>query len=179
MTTATYWACPGCGTTYSTADPDQITGHVGDCNYVDGSGQAYDVTIKWSVTHWYVATVKSSELAAATSSRPFTCLTGHVLDLDDDDPDAELPTYLDGLPAAPARRPETDGWEISHIYDARRDQPRQGPPEAATLIQAGIEVALADGQLAAIRAALAAFRPSDPQLAGDRDSAARLLEGHS
>lgn len=43
----------------------------------------------------------------------------------------------------------------------------------------GHEVTLTDGQLAVIRAALAAFRPSDPQLAGDRDIAAGLLEAYT
>ena len=118
----TTWTCPGCSTSYSQNDPDLITGHVRECNYVDGSGREYDVTVKWSVTHWYVATVRSSELAAATGARPFTDLTGHVLDEDDDDPDAELPTYLDDLAAH--AEPESDGWEISDIYDAQRDQPR-------------------------------------------------------
>ena len=92
-------------------------------HYVDGSGQEYDVTIKWSVTHWYIATVNSSGLAAATGARPFTELTGRPLDPDDGDPDAELPTYLDELAADSA--PEPDGWEISALYDARLDQPRR------------------------------------------------------
>lgn len=116
------WRCPGCGTPYSEGDPDLIVRHVSECNYVDGSGQEYDVTLKWSVVHWYIGTVKSSALAAAAGSRPFTDLAGAVLDPDDDDPDAGLPTYLDDLAADLI--PETDGWEISHIYDARRDQPR-------------------------------------------------------
>jgi hypothetical protein len=116
------WTCPGgCGTSHSQNDPDLIVSHVGQCDYVDGAGQAYPVTVKWSVTHWYVATVNSSDLAATTGARPFTQLTGRVLDLDDDDPDAELPAYLDELAAA--REPETDGWEISRIYAARLDQP--------------------------------------------------------
>jgi hypothetical protein len=59
------WTCPGCGASYSEDDPDLIAGHVGTCDYVDGSGQEYDVTIKWSVTRWHMATVKSSDLAAA------------------------------------------------------------------------------------------------------------------
>ena len=117
------WTCPGCGTSYSQNDPDLITRHVSECDYVDGSGQEYDVTVKWSVTHWHVATVKSSDLAAATGARPFTDLTGYPLDPDDDCPDAGLPTYLDELGAA--REPETDGWDISRIYDARRDEPRR------------------------------------------------------
>jgi hypothetical protein len=62
-------------------------------------------------------------------------------------------------------------------------QPPTAPASARTgraaIGQARIEVALTDGQLAAIRAALAAFGPSDPQLAGDRDSAAELLERHA
>ena len=116
------WTCPGCGTSYSQDDPDLITGHVSQCDYVDGAGREYDVTVKWSVTNWHIATVKSSDLAAATGTRPFTDLTGYVLDPDDDDPDAGLPGYLDELGAD--REPETDGWEISSIYDARRDQPR-------------------------------------------------------
>lgn len=118
------WTCPGgCGTSHSENDPDLIVRHVSECDYVDGSGQEYDLTIKWSVTHWHIATVKSSDLAAATGARPFTDLTGYVLDPDDDDPDGALPGYLDELAAD--REPETDGWEISHIYDARRDQPRR------------------------------------------------------
>ena len=118
------WTCPGgCGTSYSQNDPDLITRHVSECDYVDGAGQEYAVTVKWSVTHWHIATVKSSDLAAATGARPFTDLTGRVLDPDDDDPDAELPTYLDELAAD--REPESDGWEISRMYDARLDQPRR------------------------------------------------------
>jgi hypothetical protein len=117
------WTCPGgCGTTHPENDPDLIVSHVGQCDYVDGSGQEYPVTVKWSVTHWYVATASSSDLAAATGARPFTNLTGRVLD-PDDDPDAELPIYLDELGAG--RAPEIGGWEISRIYDARRDQPRR------------------------------------------------------
>lgn len=114
------WTCPGCGTSYSENDPDLITRHVSECDYVDGAGQEYDVVIKWSVTCWHIATVKSSDLAAAAGARPFTDLTGYVLDPDDDDPAAGLPGYLDELGAD--RDPETDGWEISRIYDARRDQ---------------------------------------------------------
>ena len=117
------WACPGCGATYPQTDPDLITGHAGDCNYVDGAGQAYQVTVRWSVTHWYTATVASPDLAAAAGGRPFTSLTGHVLDVDDDDPGAALPGYLDELAAD--LTPETDGWEISSIHDARRDQRAQ------------------------------------------------------
>jgi hypothetical protein len=116
------WHCPGCGTPYPEGDPDLIASHVSGCDYVDGSGQEYDVTLKWSVTHWYIGTVKSSALAAAAGARPLTDLAGAVLDPDDNDPDADLPTYLDDLAAGLS--PETDGWEISHIYDARRDQPR-------------------------------------------------------
>ena len=93
-----------------------------DCDYVDGAGQAYPVTVRWSVTHWYIATVRSPDLASAAGGRPFTSLTGHVLDPDDDDPDAALPTYLDDL-AADTGPAVTDGWEISSVYDARRDQP--------------------------------------------------------
>jgi hypothetical protein len=118
------WTCPGgCGTSHSHNDPDLITRHVSECDYVDGAGLEYDVTIKWSVIHWHIATVRSSDLAAATAARPFTGLTGRVLDPDDDDPDAALPAYLDELGAD--REPETDGWEISRIYDARLDQPRR------------------------------------------------------
>ena len=65
---------------------------------MDGSGQEYDVTLKWSVTHWYIGTVKSSALAAAARARPLADLAGAVLD-PDDDPDAGLPTYLDDLAA--------------------------------------------------------------------------------
>lgn len=116
-----YWICPGgCGTSYSDDDPKAIVRHVSECDYVDGSGQEYDVTVKWSVTHWYAATVKSSDLAAVTGARPFTDLTGYVLDRDGGDPDAALPAYLDDLAAGLA--PETDGWEISRIYDARQDR---------------------------------------------------------
>ena len=121
------WTCPGgCGTSHSENAPDLIVRHVSECDYVDGAGQAYPVTVRWSVTHLYVATANSSDLAAATGARPFTDLTGYVLDPDDDDPDAALPAYLDELAAG--REPETDGWEISRIYDARRDQPRHAGP---------------------------------------------------
>ncbi len=85
------WTCPGCGASYSENDPDLITGHVAACDYVDGSGHEYDVTIKWSVTRWHMATVKLSDLAAAAGARPLTDLRVRVLDPDDDDPDAELP----------------------------------------------------------------------------------------
>lgn len=119
------WTCPGgCGTLHSQNDPDLITRHVSECDYVDGAGQEYDVTIKWSVTHWHVATVKSSDLAAAAGARPFTELTGRPLDRDAGGPDAELPAYLDEL-AAGCDDPEADGWEIGALYDARRDQPRR------------------------------------------------------
>lgn len=117
------WTCPGCGTSYSQNDPDLITGHVSQCDYVDGSGQEYRVTVKWSVTHWHAATVSSSGLAAATGARPFAELTGRPLDRDDVGPDAELPAYLDELAASSI--PEPDGWEIGDLYDARRDQPRR------------------------------------------------------
>jgi hypothetical protein len=116
------WTCPGgCGTSHSETDPDLVAAHVKECDYVDGSGQEYYVTVKWSVVHWYVTTVRSSDLAAATGARPFTELTGRPLDPDDDDPDAELPVYLDEL--AQGCEPEPDGWEIGDLYDARLDQP--------------------------------------------------------
>jgi hypothetical protein len=38
------------------------------------------------------------------------------------------------------------------------------------------QIELTDGELAVTRAALAAFRPADPELAADRDSAAAKLE---
>jgi hypothetical protein len=117
------WTCPGCGTPYSQNDPDLIVRHVSECDYVDGAGQEYDVTLKWSVTHWRIATVRSSDLAAAAGAQPFTELTGYPLDPDHGDPDAKLPGYLDELGAG--REPETDGWKVSRIYDARRDQPRR------------------------------------------------------
>jgi hypothetical protein len=118
------WTCPGCGTPYSQNDPDLIVRHVSECDYVDGAGQEYDVTVKWSVTQWHVATVKSSDLATAANGRPFSDLTGRVLDPDDGDrAEVGLPTYLDELAAD--RDPETDGWEISRIYAARLDQPRR------------------------------------------------------
>lgn len=116
------WTCPGgCGTSHSHNDPDLITRHVSECDYVDGSGQEYDVTIKWSVTHWYIATVTSSDLAAATGAQPFTELTGRVIAARGTD--VELPTYLDEL--GDGCDPETDGWEIGALYDARLDQPRR------------------------------------------------------
>jgi hypothetical protein len=119
------WRCPGgCGTSYSENDPDLITRHVSECDYVDGAGQEYDVTIKWSVTYCYAATVKSSDLAAGAGARPFTELTGRPLDQDVGDPDAELPAYLDELGAG-CDDPEPDGWEIGALYDARRDQPHR------------------------------------------------------
>jgi hypothetical protein len=117
------WTCPGgCGTSHSQNDPDLIVAHVKECDYVDGSGQAYPVTVKWSVTCWHIATVNSSDLAAVTGAQPFAKLTGYVLDPDQDDPDAGLPGYLDEL-ARERDDPETDGWEISRIYAARLDQP--------------------------------------------------------
>jgi hypothetical protein len=119
----TPWRCPGCGTPYSLNDPDLIVGHVRDCDYVDGNGQAYDLIVKWSVTHWHIATVPSSDLAAASGARPFTSLTGRVLDPDEEDPDAGLPAYLDDLAGDADCDPASDGWEISDLYDARRDQP--------------------------------------------------------
>jgi hypothetical protein len=118
------WTCPGCGASYPEDDLGLITGHVGACDYVDDLGQEYDVTIKWSVTRWHIATAKSSDLAAAAGARPFSDLRGRVLDPDDDDPDDELPTYLDDLATSADCDPASDGWEISDIYDARRDQPR-------------------------------------------------------
>lgn len=122
-TSLSAWACPGCGTPYPQGEPDLIAGHVRDCDYVDASGQPYDVTLKWSVVNWHTATVKSSDLAAAAGARPFTEVAGRILDPDDDDPDAGLPDYLDGLAEAAGRAPGSDGWEISRIYDARLDQP--------------------------------------------------------
>jgi hypothetical protein len=120
------WTCPGrCGTSHSQNDPDLIVAHVRECDYVDGSGQEYDVTVKWSVVHWYVTTVRSSDLAAAAGAQPFAKLTGYVLDPDEDDPEVGLPGYLDEL-AGECDGPETDGWEISRIYDARLDQPGRG-----------------------------------------------------
>lgn len=118
------WTCPGgCGTSHSQDDPDLIVRHVSDCDYVDGPGQEYAVTVKWSVTHWYITTVNSSDLAAATGARPFTELTGRPLDLDDGDPDVKLAAYLDEL--ADGCDPEPDGWKLGALYDARRDQPRR------------------------------------------------------
>jgi hypothetical protein len=123
------WTCPGgCGSSYAQNDPDLIVRHVGECDYVDGSGQEYDVTVKWSAVHWYITTVKSSDLAAVADARPFAELIGLPLDRDDDDPDGELPAYLDEL-AGGCDDPETDGWEIGALYDARRDQPRTGTME--------------------------------------------------
>ena len=118
------WDCPGCGTSYPQGDPDLITGHVRDCDYVDGTGQAYDVTLKWSVIRWHAATVRSSDLAAATGGRPFARLAGTIIDPDDDDPDADLPDYLDELAAGAGSNRGSGDWEISQIYDARRDEPR-------------------------------------------------------
>jgi hypothetical protein len=103
--------------------PGPDRGHVSECDYVEGAGQEYDVTVKWSVRHWYLASVKSSDLAAATGARPFTDLTGRVLDLDDGDPDAELSAYLDELGSG--CDPDSDDWRISALYDTRRDQPRR------------------------------------------------------
>ncbi len=118
------WTCPGCGTPYSQDDPDLITSHVRDCDYVDGSGQVYPVTIQWSVTHWHAVTVQSSDLAAAANGRPFSDLTGRVLDPDDGDrAEVGLPAYLDELAAD--LDPETDGWKIRRLYDARLDRPRR------------------------------------------------------
>lgn len=121
---AATWECPGCGTPYPQAHPDLITGHVRDCDYVDGTGQAYDVTLTWSVIRQHAATVRSSDLAAATGGRPFDRLAGVILDPDDDDPDAGLPDYLDELAAGAGSDRGSGDWEISQIYDARRDQPR-------------------------------------------------------
>ena len=114
------WTCPGCGTGYPEAGPGLVAGHLRACDYTDAAGMPYPVTLKWSVVHWHIATVSSADLAAAAGARPFTELAGVVLDRDDADPDAALAGYLDSLEAA--RGPARDGWEISRIYDARRDQ---------------------------------------------------------
>jgi len=117
MTTASYWTCQGCGTTHSTADPDMITGHVGDCDYVDGAGQPVDLTIKFSAVHWYITRVRSDRLAQVTGGRPFTELRGPV----DDDDDSDLEEFLSEQ-ADEAGSAMADGFEVGDVYPATLDE---------------------------------------------------------
>ena len=115
MTFPNYWACPGCGTTHSTGDPDLITGHVRDCDYVDGAGQPAELIIKFSATCWYIARIPSGGLAAASGARPFTDLLGLV------EEDTELTEFLSEL-AGEAGEAMTDEFKISDVYPAWRDR---------------------------------------------------------
>lgn len=121
MTSANYWACPGCGTTHSTGDPDLITGHVRDCDYVDGAGQPAELIVKFSATCWYIARIPSGGLAAASGARPFAELLGSA------EEDTELTEFLSEL-ADGAGAAMTDGFKISDVYPAWLDRIEESTP---------------------------------------------------
>jgi hypothetical protein len=126
----TTWACPGCGATCDDNQPDQITGHVQACDYVDGTGQPPDLTVKFSATAWYITTVRAGQLAAATGGLPFTAVRGPVEDgFADEDTEDRVTEFLASLSeGGPA---EMDGWEIGDICPARLDGPSAGTADGA------------------------------------------------
>jgi hypothetical protein len=116
------WTCPGCAKPYPEDDPKAIIRHVSECDYVDGAGQPIDVHLKFSVVHWYITAVRSDTLAEVTGGLPFPALLGRVEDgFEDEDTEDAVAEFLNTLTedAGPA---EADGFEISDVYDARRDQ---------------------------------------------------------
>ena len=132
------WACPGCTKPYPEDDPKAVVRHVSECEYVDGAGQPIDLAVKFSVVHWYIAAVRSDNLAEVTGGLPFADLRGRVEDgFEDEDTEEAVAEFLDSLAEAvgPA---ESDGFEISDVYDARRDRlPSRSPGADATREIAG------------------------------------------
>jgi hypothetical protein len=124
MTSPNYWACPGCGSTYSTGDPDLITGHVRDCDYVDGAGQPAELTVKFSATCWYIARIPAGPLAAASGAMPFADLRGPA-----DEDDTELTEFLSDL-ADEIGAAMTDGFTITDVYPAWLDSKSTPGPSA-------------------------------------------------
>lgn len=122
MTSAGFWACPGCGTTHSGDDPDLITGHVQQCDYVDGAGQPVELTVKFSAVNWHIVRISSDRLAAVTGGRPFADLRGPV----DEDDDSGLEELLAELAdeAGPAM---ADGYEVGNVCLAAQDRPSGHP----------------------------------------------------
>lgn len=122
------WTCPGCTRPYSEDDPKAIVRHVSGCDYVDGAGQPADLHVKFSVVHYYLAAVRSDTLAGVTGGLPFPALLGRVEDgFEDEDTEDAVAAFLNTLTedVSPAG---ADGFEISDVYDARRDRP---PSKAA------------------------------------------------
>jgi hypothetical protein len=123
MTSAGFWACPGCGATHSGDDPDLVTGHVQQCDYVDGAGQPVELTVKFSSVNWYIARIRSDRLAAVTGGRRFAALRGPVGGDDDDSGLEELLAEL-ADDAGPAM---ADGFEVGDVYPAAQDRPSGHP----------------------------------------------------
>jgi hypothetical protein len=134
MTTETTWTCGGCGTSYSADDDaDMNTGHPGTCDYADGAGQPISVIVKFSAVGWYHVRVPSDQLAQVTGGLPFTALRGTVEDgaWPDDDTEDGVTDFLTGLTVT-AGASGMDGFEISDVYPAARDESGPGGPEQPT-----------------------------------------------
>jgi hypothetical protein len=127
------WACPCGRASYSENDPDLIVRHVSECDYVDGAGQPIDLAVKFSVVHYYIATVRSDKLAEVTGGLPFRDLRGQVEDGFEDENNKEaVAEFLNSLTEAEGPV-EADGFEVHRVYDARRDHPREPLPGASTV----------------------------------------------
>lgn len=161
------WICPGCTKPYSEDDPKAIVRHVSECDYVDGAGQPIDVHVKFSVVHWYITAVRSDELAEVTGGLPFRALLGRVEDgFEDEGTEDAVAGFLHTLTedAGPA---EADGFEISDVYDARRDRPHSKTASAGAAREgaAAVPPGSGRGQCAVCRTAdvaLEAVLSADP-----------------
>lgn len=115
------WSCPGCLKPYPD-DPNAVVVQIGECDYVDGAGQPIDLHVKFSVVHYYPVAVRSGELAEVTGGLPFPDLLGRVEDgFKDEDTEDAVAGFLNALSQADGPV-EADGFEISDVYDARRDR---------------------------------------------------------
>lgn len=114
------WTCRGCERSYQDPEqnPELVTGHVADCDYVDGAGNPVPLSVKWSSVHWYHIEITPDELRAAYGG-PLPPVEDLLGEWGGDDPLTEYLTELESL-AVPA--PEIDGVDISDIYPAGRDR---------------------------------------------------------
>jgi hypothetical protein len=130
MTTEGTWTCGGCGASYSADDADQIAGHPPNCDYADGAGQPIDLIVKFSAVGWYIARVPPGRLAQVTGALPFTALRGPVEDgaYPDDATEDAMTDFLAALAAASGTS-AMDGFEISDVYPAARDNAAPRDPD--------------------------------------------------